>query len=231
MDVRKDGTISGVSDWPKRPTSNLSGVQGQHLTAYVTFEHAILSHVKDVNVPQAAAALSELLSEILILPGMSILSRAYLNGPIKDNMKMLRMNADNPVVVGEVIDNILTIRNKIPGTTARDKGGGHGEATSSGTLETLETALRRESWHNTWEEAIVVNQCCSLMWQLLDYNPTQPAYDNAVKVIGDKVLTHFLSLRMAYPKTFEWLTVREAYLFTYLEANRDGRKMPLKKLT
>jgi hypothetical protein len=69
------------------------------------------------------------------------------------------------------------------------------------------------------------------MWQLLDYNPTQPAYDNAVKVIGDKVLTHFLSLRMAYPKTFEWLTVREAYLFTYLEANRDGRKMPLKKLT
>jgi hypothetical protein len=231
LNVRKNGTISGVSDWPKRPTSNLRGTQGQHLTAYVAFEDAILSHVKDVTVPEAADALRALLSEILNLPGMSIQSGAYLMKPIENNMEILRMNADNPVVVGEVIDNILIIRNKIPGTAAQGTGGGHGEAKSSGTLETLETALRRDSWDKTWDEDIVENQCRSFMWGLLDYNPAQPADDKAAKVIGDRVLTHFLSLRMAYPKTFEWLTEREAYLFTYLEANRDSAGMPLKELT
>jgi hypothetical protein len=231
LNVRKNGTISGVSDWPKRPPSNLRGTQGQHLTAYVVFEDAILSHVKDVTVPEAADALIALLSEILNLPGMSIQSGAYLKKAIEENMEILQKDAKDAQVVGKVIDNILTIRNQIPGTAERGTGGGHGEAKSSGTLETLETTLRRDSWDKTWDEDIVENQCRSFMWGLLDYNPAQPADDKAAKVIGDRVLTHFLSLRMAYPKTFEWLTAREAYLFTYLEANRDSAGMPLKELT
>jgi hypothetical protein len=68
------------------------------------------------------------------------------------------------------------------------------------------------------------------MWRLLDYNPSQSVNDKAAEVIGNLVLTHFRSLRMAYPQTFDWLTKRKAYLFTYLEANRDGTEMPLKTL-
>ncbi len=229
----KDSIITGVSNskWPTRPPSNLRASQGQHLTAYVVFEDMILSHVKDVTVPEAAKALRELLIEILKLPGMTSPSAAYLKTPIAENMEKLQKHAKDANVVGEVIDNILKIRNQIPGTAQNGVGGGHGEAESSGKLETVETALRRKCWDKNWDKNTVEIQCLSSMWRLLDYNPSESAWDKSSQVIGDRVLTHFLSLRMAYPKTFEWLTFNNAYLFTYLEKNRSSDGMPLKNLT
>jgi len=168
LNMRGNGTVSGVSVWPDRPSSNLRGHQGQHLTAYVAFQDAILSHVKDRTVPEAVAALIILLGDIRDLPGMTLRSADYLQGPIDANLGLLRDNADNTAIVGEVIDNILSIRNKVPGTAEHGTGGGHGEAGFSGTLETVETALRRDAWPDAWDADVVENQCRYSMWRLLD---------------------------------------------------------------
>ncbi|MTV50219.1 hypothetical protein GJ688_14680 [Heliobacillus mobilis] len=231
LNLRKENkTISGVSNFPSRPTSNLSGTQGQHLTAYVTFEDMILNNVRDKDVPGAAAALVEILNNISELPGMKLKSAQYLIPYIKSTISTLKTNADDAEKIGECIDTILSIRNKVPGTAERGTGGGHGESKYSGELVELETVLQRKEWKKSWDEDRVEQQCLYSMWRLLDYDPSEPKDEDDFENIATKTLTHFLTLRMAYPATFEWLTQRKSYLFTYLEANRDTSGMPFPRL-
>ena len=229
LNLRVNNTISGVSKFPKRPTSNVSGSQGQHLTAYVTFEDMILAHVKDRTLTEAAEELTNVLNGILALPGMASKPK-HLVDPIAVNISLLAKRPANKDVIGMVIDNILSIRNKVPGTAERGTGGGHGEAGHSGTLETVESALRTDNWKASWDEDTVEDQCRYSMWRLLDYDPPNPTDDDDLQLISRRVLTHYLSLRMAYPKTFAWLTERESYLSTYMEAHRDDVGMPLPRV-
>ncbi|MDQ4145445.1 MAG: hypothetical protein M3198_17230 [Actinomycetota bacterium] len=187
----------------------------------------ILAHVKDRTVEEAASELIGVLETILELPGMKNKPHHLVN-PIGVNIQLLTDYADDARIVGDVIDNILQIRNNVPGTAERGTGGGHGEAKHSGILETLESALRRDEWPQVWDENIVEDQARYAMWRLLDYDPPM---SEDMEVISEKVLTHFLSLRMAYPNTFEWLTDRESYLFTYLQAHRGDAGMPLPRVS
>lgn len=227
---KKDNTISGVSNFPSRPSSNLRGSQGQHLTAYVVFEDTILSKVKDKTVPGAAAALIGYLEEIKTLPGMALKSADYLKPHIASTIDTLKEHSDNAKVVGDQIDMILSIRNKVPGTAQHGTGGGHGEAGHSGILETVETALRTKSWNPEWDDETVANQCRASVWRLLDYDPPNPGSDEALETVINNVLTHFKSVISAYPKVEHWLGSNGYFFVTYLEEHRDAEGMPLQRL-
>lgn len=230
LNFRKDDTISGVSNFPSRPTSNIRGSQGQHLTAYVVFEDTILSHVKDQTLAGAAKELRKYLDDILDLPGMKIKSGEYLKAYIERARTTLKDHDDDADLVGAVIDDILSIRNKVPGTAEVGTGGGHGEAGHSGILEQLETALRNNNWKTSWDEDVVSGQARASVWNLLDYDPANPSSVDEVDEIATRIVTHFKSIVSAYPNTDKWLNKREEYFTTYLEAHRDDVGMPLKKV-
>ncbi|WP_322044092.1 DUF4157 domain-containing protein [Paraburkholderia sp. J67] len=234
LNIRADGTISGVSNFPSRPPSNVRGTQGQHFTAYVVFEDTILAKVKDRAPGDAVIALKGYLDEILTLPGMQQSNVKNLTDAIKywsDQLeKLSKVKAINPKTIGDIIDYILCIRNMVPGTARRGKGGGHDEAGSSGRLELVETTLRRGEWENTWVAATIADQCRALVWQLLDYQPADPTDDQEEAAIAKVIITHFKSIVSAYPNLDAWLNHRGAYYTSYLEAHRNNAGMPLLKV-
>lgn len=230
LNIRKDGTISGVSKFRSRPTSNIRGSQGQHLTAYVVFEDMIVNRVTDRTVGEAAAELVKVLEEISELPGMKLKSAEYLELPLMTNIELLKGDDITAQGIGIVIDNILSIRNKVPGTAERGTGGGHGEAEHSGIIQEVEKALRTNKWKESWNEDIVSNQVRYRVWRLLDYDPTNPTSQEDKITIANKIVTHYKSIMSAYPLTNKWLNEREDYFQTYLEGHRDDIEMPLKQL-
>jgi hypothetical protein len=239
LNVNAHGRVTGVSKWPKRPPSNCSK-QGQHLTAYVSFRDSVLSSVRLKTVPQAANGLRGLLKYYKHLPSMGRNSTAStrLKAAIRINRQLLRTAAANydANTVGGVIDNVLAIRNQIPGTAVTThEGGGHGEANSSGILRTAEDQFTDNGigvLKTGWIAGTVEDQTRKMMWKLLDYDPAAPAGDpNKCDVIGERVLTHFREMQVAYPLVFAWLTGRNAYLFSYLTANRLAAGMPLRRVS
>jgi hypothetical protein len=227
LNLRNDGTISGVSAWPDRGPSNVRG-QGQHLTAYVSFEDMILSHVRDRTPEQAAEALVALLKDFYVLPGMKAPQAKYLRDGVENAAQRLRDAKGDAKEIGAVADEILRIRNQVPGTAVTGEGGGHGEAKDSGRLEVIETALRKDAWNPAWDKKVAVGESQFSMWRLLDYDPP-PGAD--LGEIAKRVGTHFLSMRMSYPQVFAWLSAKqETWLFTYLKANRKGAGIPLGRL-
>jgi hypothetical protein len=240
LNVRqKDGTISGVA-FGNRPPSNLSK-QGQHITAFVAFQDAVLSHVRDKTPAQAATALIGLMEMFKELPGMKSQPKHILEAMDKANTALEEAAKSDDVAkdVGEIIDTVLAIRNAIPLTAvSTHEGGGHGEAKTSGALEVLETAIRTGAkWKEEWgSESDVAAQAQYSMWRLLDFDPSSPASDDSkrddkLEQMGRHVLGHFMSMRMAYPGTWYWLsTKKEYYLSTYLQKNRNVDGMPLQKL-
>jgi hypothetical protein len=236
LHVNKQGRVTGVSKWPRRPPSNCSK-QGQHLTAYVSFRDSVLSSVRRKTVPQAAIGLRVLLKHYKHLPslGRKSAASARLKAAIRVNRQLLAANND-AITIGDVIDNVLAIRNQIPGTAVTThEGGGHGEANSSGILRTAEDQFAEHGMgvlKAGWIAGTVENQTRKMMWRLLDYDPAAPAGDpDKCDVIGERVLTHFREMQVAYPLVFAWLTGRNAYLFTYLTANRLAAGMPLRRIS
>jgi hypothetical protein len=113
------GTISGVSQFPSRPSSNARGGQGNHLTAYVVFEDTIVTKVINRTPEGAAASLQEYLNQILLLPGMQGSHASYLRNAIEN----CRRELNDPDNVNAQIDVILTIRNQVPGSAIQGNGG------------------------------------------------------------------------------------------------------------
>jgi hypothetical protein len=236
-DVKVNNTISGVT-FGSRPPSNIRGTQGQHVTAFVAFQDAVLSHVRDKTPVAAAGALIGLLDQFKELPGM-LSQPKYIVTALATNQQLLGdvATSDDPAgMLGDLIDNVLAIRNAIPLTAVTThEGGGHGEAKSAGGLEVLETAIRTGApWPDKWGTADeVAAQSQFYMWRLLDYDPPSPGTDDEkLAQIGRHLLGHFLSMRMAYPGVWHWLsTKKEYYLFTYLMAHRNDDGIPLRNLT
>lgn len=232
LNVRPNGTISGVSSFPRRPPSNLSR-QGQHLTAYVAFEDTILSHVRDRTPAQAAEQLIWVASQFKELPFMADVNQwnGHIHQSLDSIIEQLRTAlARDPrddthlrVVVGNQIDDLLAQRNRVPHTAINEPGTfGHGESGNAGALETMETALRtaRANSYGAAEAAQAVQQ----MWALFDYDPPEPAAEsNQLVMIGKRVLTHLKSMRLAYPHLFNWLTEQgsDYWLMRYLRSHRD----------
>ncbi|MEH1973460.1 MAG: DUF4157 domain-containing protein [Nostoc sp.] len=230
LNIRDDGTISGVSKFPNRPSSNLRGSQGQHLTAYVVFEDMISNRVTDRTVAEAAAELVKVLEEISELPGMKLQSASYLKSPMTINIELLKNHKTTAEQIGKVIDNILSIRNNVPGTAERGTGGGKGEAKHAGTITEVEKALRNDKWNKSWNNDIVSDQVRYGVWKLLDYDPKNPTSEEEIATIANKIITHYKSIVSAYPLTDRWLNEREDYFKTYLDAHRDDVGMPLRQV-
>jgi hypothetical protein len=244
LNLRQNGTISGVSDFPSRPGSNVrrrgkkgGTQQGQHITAYVSFEDMILSHVRDRTVSEAANALIEACNAIERLPGAEYM-HADIKSQIEDQRGFLTEAAqqDDAKTVGVVINNILKLRNMLPDTAlgTAEKSLGHGEAKESGGLEVLETALRtggpfKQEWGNT--DDAVADDALKKMWRLLDYHPPTGTSDAAFAKTKRRVLRHVLQMKLSYPATFAWLSNRGSALMPYLKANRRNAGMPLSQLT
>jgi hypothetical protein len=236
LNLRGNGTISGISNWPRRPTSNVSGSQGQHLTAYVSFTDMILSNVRDKTVEEAADELIDILDRMQEFPGGDHWYRQY-GTAIETNKALLQQaaNDDDAATVGSVINNILSLRNKMPDTAiaTREQTWGHGESRTSGSLEVLETILRQNAGAlpNTYDEDTEAEAALYNMWRLLDYQPTGNASDQAFQRTENRVLRHVMQMRLSYPAVFGWLTARGSWLMPYLEENRDDAGMPLTDLT
>lgn len=236
LNLRQNGTISGISNWPRRPTSNVSGSQGQHLTAYVSFTDMILSNVRDKTVAEAAEALIGVLDDMRELPGGEFWYGQY-GASVETNKALLQQaaNDDDAARVGSVINNILSLRNKMPDTAiaTREQTWGHGESRTSGSLEVLENILRQNAGAlpDDYDEDTEADAALFNMWRLLDYQPTSNASDQAFQRTENRVLRHIMQMRLSYPSVFEWLTARGSWLMPYLEENRTDAGMPLSDLT
>jgi hypothetical protein len=236
LNLRKaDGTISGVSDWPHRPSSNVSRGQGQHLTAYASYTDMILSHVRDRTVVQAAKALIDVLGWMQQLPGGDYWYGQY-GDTVEINKQLLQQAAkdDDAGLVGGVIDNILSLRNKMPDTAigTSEQTWGHGEAKTSGSLETLESILRQNggALPTGYDDQTEAAAALFNMWRLLDYQPTSGASQQAFDKTKDRVLRHVMQMRLSYPQVFTWLSNRGSWLMPYIKAHRTDDKMPLSNL-
>ncbi|MGH2721596.1 MAG: hypothetical protein ACRDJO_08340 [Actinomycetota bacterium] len=231
------GTISGVSQWPSRPASNLRSGQGQHLTAYVAFEQMILSRVRDLTPEGAAASLIEVAREIKGLPAM--VPPGQFNNHIHLGLDLViaalsKLRGQDPGTVaagvGPQIDEILRLRNQVPGTAISIPGTkGHGEAGDSGSLEVIETGLRTGT--KAWDDS-VATQAVQTMWFLFDYDPPAPGDAVILESIAKRVLTHVLSMRMAFPAIWRWLSGKDEkfHLLPYLIAHAGGAGLPLPRL-
>lgn len=242
LNIRKDKkTISGVSKFPRRPPSNLSK-QRQHLTAYVTFEQAILSRVRDRTPTNAASELQNLVKEIGKLPYMA--SAGHVHASLNSIDKKLSEAAKLPDekaaanIVGDQIDLVLDARNHIPGTAISVSGTtGHGEARTAGSLEMFETDLRQTGGQKFATDAKNAKQALLNMWELFDYNPPDPKDDPKLTEVQRRVLTHVMSMRTAFPLTFEWLTsLGEKYwlmpwLMQSLQSRGPALRLPLQRLS
>jgi hypothetical protein len=233
------GTISGISGWAGRPASNLSH-QGQHRTAFVVFENAVENRVLNCTPAEAANNLIALLDEYLALPGMKQKNARYLEDHFAacaaDLKDAAAMNDAKEAAqkVGEQIDRILAIRNQVPGTAEQGTGGGHGEANSSGIVQAFEEARRAGvPWRQEWgDEKTVGGQMCQMLWRLLDYDPSSPDGDaKRQEKIQTVILTHYQSVRSAYPEVWDWLTDKGYYLADYILDHRQDVGMPLTKLS
>ncbi|WP_204034149.1 hypothetical protein [Micromonospora qiuiae] len=229
------GTISGVSGLRNRPPSNLHGSQGQHLTAYVVFEDAIRSAVVGRTPQDAATALIAYLTELRALPGMTTPSARYLD-PYLDAAEASLVAAENANasaardIVGAQIDEILTIRNHVPGTAQRGVGGGHGEGNSAGIVREVERNRRAGAdFPSTWgTDDAIADQVRHMMWRLLDYDPPPTATPKTVTAV---LITHYRSLWSAYPYTFDWLTAKNRLLRKYLIDHHGEPGLPLRRWT
>lgn len=232
LNIRPNGTISGVSGFPSRPPSNLRGKQGQHLTAYVAFEDTILSHVRDRTPEQAAQALIGVAEQFKALPFMVPKNpqngylHQYFDSIIAELTAELQQNPPDVAslrsTIGYQIDELLKARNQIPSTAISELGTkGHGEATVAGGLETMETALRTGKAGSYGDAE--AEQAVSQMWQLLDYDPPEPDTPEKLELVQRRVLTHVTSMRLAYPEVFAWLTNyrMDYWLMPYLRAHRS----------
>ncbi|MEZ4868497.1 MAG: hypothetical protein R3C14_44620 [Caldilineaceae bacterium] len=242
LNRRQNGTISGISQWSNRPTSNLRSGQGRHLTAYVVFQDTILSNVRDKTPTEAANQLILVIDVFLDLPAMR--QRNNFNGLIIDSFNVIKGKLSDASketdeksasdIIGTLIDEILSARNKIPGTAISESDShGHGEAGSAGILEKLETALRKNEWNSSWNEDVVAREALESIWYLFDYNPPDPANDdNKLDDIQKRVLTHVMSIRLAYPCVFDWLTQKgqNYWLMPYLIKNNKSMGMPLQQV-
>lgn len=226
VNIRKsDQTITGVSAFPSRPSSNARGGQGHHRTAYVVFEDTIVSKVRGRTLAEAAASLQGYLEEILLLPGMK--SAAYLEAPLKECWKAL----NDPKNVNAVIDEILAIRNQVPGVAEKGKGAPNDEAGSSLILRTVDHALQDDAWNNRWDPKVVSMQCREAVWKLFAYDPPHADNDKKVQKIANHVTTFIRSIISAYPHVEAWLYGRGDTFQAYLENHRYTHGFPLQRLT
>jgi hypothetical protein len=222
------GTISGVSGFPHRPPSNL-GSQGQHLTAYVAFVDTILSNVRDRTPVDAARQLIWVATEFKKLPAMA--SVGQWNKHIHASLDLIVQRLDAAIksgdpgvaaaTVGAEIDQLLSERNRVPGTAIGEKDTiGHGESKTAGALEVMETALRTKQAGGYG--AAEAEQAVQELWRLLDYDPPDPDDKVKLETVSKRVLTHLMSMRLAYPQVWQWLSSGPSkfWMIPYLRANR-----------
>ncbi|MBR1218542.1 DUF4157 domain-containing protein [Bradyrhizobium sp. U87765 SZCCT0131] len=238
LNLDKDDKISGISDWVDRPSSNTTK-QGQHLTAYVAFEDMILSHVRGCTVVEAAQALQAVIDGIRILPGAEHMHRTYADQFDERRAELgqvgrLRDPKEAKKEVERIIDDILSLRNKLPDTalSTSERTPGHGEAKSSGGLEVMENTLRkRTAFPESWgDEKAIADSLLSSMWRLLDYQPSTEASEQAFTKTKQRVLRHVMQMQLSYPRVSKWLTEHGYDLMAYLAKNRK-EGMPLAALS
>lgn len=241
----RPGTISGVSGFPNRPPTS-GGKQGQHLTAYVVFEDTILSHVRERTPEEAATQLAAVALEFRKLPSMQ--TDTELNRRIHVALDQIAQaltkagKSGDPVLakatVEEMIGQLLAARNVMHGVTVSKEGTtGHGEAKHAGGLETMESQIAKDPSVLGSYGASEALGALAAMWRLLDYNPPEPADlkdAGQIAAMGKPVLTHVLSLRLAYPRVWEWLTGlgEKFHLLPWLQSQkRAGTVLPLPRLS
>ena len=187
-------------------------------------------------VAEAAEALIGVLDDMRELPGGEFWYGQY-GASVETNKALLQQaaNDDDAARVGSVINNILSLRNKMPDTAiaTREQTWGHGKSRTSGSLEVLENILRQNAGAlpDDYDEDTEADAALFNMWRLLDYQPTSNASDQAFQRTENRVLRHVMQMRLSYPSVFEWLTARGSWLMPYLEENRTDAGMPLSDLT
>lgn len=227
LNMRPDGTITGISDYPSRPPSNMNH-QGQHLTAYVVFEDMVLNRVRGRNLAEATDELMLVLDEMGELPAVQTGSQPA--NRILDFIGILKntlLSATTKEEVCDVIADILRLRNMVPGTAESGTGGGHGEAGNSGILNQAEAYIRTGRWPPYVDHNSAAEQCLYAVWRLLDYDPPNPATPIDAERIARVIATHFRSIISAYPHVEAWLTARGVLFSRFLKAHRGDIGMPL----
>lgn len=228
LNMRPDGTISGISGFPGRPSSNLASKQGQHETAYVVHEYAMRNAVKDLTPKQAAHRLAGVAAQWLQLP--SLRSPNSWNGWIRialqDRITQLGALSTSEKVdelaamkqVEERIPDLLSLRNKVPGSAVSKKGTkGHAEQFTSGDLQAVEDAIASGK-----SLAMDVNgaNAARNAWALLDIGSESTKSPDQMAI---SIETHLRSIQSAFPRAWGWLsTDARFHLLPWLIKNRDS---------
>lgn len=224
VNVNKKGVITSVTKFRSRPASNVRGSQGDHTTAYTTFESMINSHTRGKTPEEACKALIKLLGDFHLLPGMATKTAEDYNLPnaIKKAQKELAESDADPKVMGAIIDDILEIRNYVPLTSMRvgKSSGGHGESKFAGELDTLEDKFRTGADLSSYSEDGLGHQAVTNMWQLFDYDPNKSEDDDKIVAV---LVQHLTSMYLAYPEVYAWCTAKGYWLVPWMVKNVGDR--------
>ncbi|KAF2082360.1 hypothetical protein [Flavobacterium sharifuzzamanii] len=195
----ESNVITNVKISKSRPGTNLpGGHQGEHTTAFTTFNHMAINNVKGKTLEQARDNLVLTLESMKDFPGYEYAPK-YLTTAMKNTLDAAE-NMDPPT--RSDIENLMTwtiqIRNSIPLTANSKKTtGGHGESMHGGGMQTIEQAVRTKK---ITKKSDVKGDLMVNVWGLYDFNALIP--DSAEKW-AKLLVQHMLSMVASYPHIFE----------------------------
>ena len=217
------GAITRVDfkEMSRPPGSLAGGEQGQHITAYGTFEAMILNHLVGKTLAAAKHSLNLLLDAFATLPE----GQDALVGEWKRRTDLARTVVDEVIDfrdLGKAIYLVISARQMVPESARHAKGGGKGEAGALGHLQMVEKYLRDGALDRVPDTEI--DPVAYDMWRLLD-PPTARADPDRVTAI---MAQHIASLRLSYPRTFERFPTLTTRMGTFL-MTEDHRAVWLRR--
>ncbi|WP_340063705.1 hypothetical protein [Ascidiimonas aurantiaca] len=208
------GRITATGDG-KRPAGPLSGgSQGDHTTAYVTFEHQLINAVYGVTPAQAWQGLVVTHNTIRSLPGYAQTAKWLTS---QSDQRHTNMSAVDPKTVTaqdiqDYANFILEVRNRLKLTALETKGGstgGHNEATNAGGLQKEEQNIRNGKAPSYTKDDIMLSMMRTLDHERIKKN----AVDSTTK--GDIVSQHITSILDTYWQVAAAYKITSANLLTY----------------
>ena len=166
--VRQKGSVlTATGDGNRPPGSLTTGCQGDHMTAYVTFEHQMINAIYGLSTNDAWTSLLATHEAIMRMPGYAdsavwlrqASEKIYTDTKAKKTM----MTAEN---VEEYANILLKIRNRLKYTSRETSGGSTGGQNESvaGGLQNEERRIQRGKSANYPKKDIIVT-----MWKLFDH--------------------------------------------------------------
>lgn len=209
-----DGIATATGDGKRPPGSLSDGGQGDHTTAYVTFEHQMINAIYGMNLPTAWNSLLATHRTILDLPGYAISANWLTKLSDRKYQENSKVKPKHVTIddIGSYANFLLEVRNRLALTSLPTSGGstgGRNEATHAGGLQEEEKNIRNGK-DSKYEKTDIMTS----MIKLLDHDRLNSSVKDSNKM--DMILDqHIKSILDSYWRVAEAYDISEKDLLKY----------------